>query len=104
MCAFGRGLAIDNPRKSRDPIKMKHVSLWRGGPWGIVFVLVLGWLMASPALADEPPSAPSASVAAPGSALPAPAPAPLPPSPASSSSPPTPLPAWEKIGDSDGII
>ena len=83
---------------------MKHVSLWRAGPWRVVFVLVLGWLVASPALADEPPPAPTASVAAPGSAPPA---IPAPP-PASSSSPATspatPPPAWEKIGDSDGII
>lgn len=81
---------------------MKHVSLWRAGPWRVVFVLVLGWLIAFPALADEPPPAPTTSAAAPGSAQPAPAP-PDPP-PASSSSPTTPLPAWEKIGDKDGIV
>lgn len=63
-------------------------------------VLALGWLVASPAWADEPPAAPSASAAAPAGS----APAPPVPSPASSSSSPTSLPVWEKIGDSDGII
>jgi hypothetical protein len=79
---------------------MKHVSLSRAGPWRVVLVLVLGWLLATPALADEPP-APTASAAALGSAPSASAsPA---PSPASSSSR-TPPVAWEKIGEKDGIV
>ena len=87
---------------------MKHVSLWRAGLRRIAFALVAGGLLAHPVLADEPPRAPAASAAAPGSAPPASAsaPTPAPSTPASSTptSPSQPLPAWEKIGDSDGII
>jgi START domain len=83
---------------------MKHVSLRRAGPWRIVSVVALGWLLALPAFADEPPPAPSASAAAPGSAAPAPSPAVPPPAAPAASSARVPLPAWEKIGDSDGII
>ncbi|HMJ55014.1 MAG TPA: START domain-containing protein [Polyangiaceae bacterium] len=79
---------------------MKHVSLSRAGPWRVVLVLVLGWLLATPALADEPP-APTASAPALGSAPSAPA-SPV-PSPASSSRTAPPV-AWEKIGEKDGIV
>jgi hypothetical protein len=79
---------------------MKHVSLSRAGPWRVVLVLVLGWLLATPALADEPP-APTASAAALGSAPSAPA-SPV-PSPGSSSRTAPPV-AWEKIGEKDGIV
>ena len=99
---------------------MKHVSLRRTGPRRAVFALALGWFVASPALADEPPSAPTASVAAPGPTAPAPTqsapvPAPIAPAPTQSAPAPAPvapapaparapLPPWERIGDSDGII
>ena len=85
---------------------MKHVSLRRAAPWRAVFALALGWLVAFPALADEPPAAPTTSAAAPGSAAPTPptAPAPAQPAPPAPAARPAPLPPWEKIGDSDGII
>ncbi|HMI83827.1 MAG TPA: START domain-containing protein [Polyangiaceae bacterium] len=84
---------------------MKHVSLPRPGPWRVIFVAVLGCLLALPALADEPPPAPSTSAVASASARPVLAPpvAPAPP-PASSAVRSNSLPAWEKIGDSDGIV
>ena len=71
---------------------MKHVSLW--GPWRVVVVLVLAWLIASPALADEPPPAPLGVGGRAGSAAPAPRPQCRRPPPVSSR-PATP-PAWEK--------
>jgi hypothetical protein len=80
---------------------MKHVSLWRAGPWRVFFVVLSGWFLVSPVLADEPPAAPSASAAVPRAGS---APASSVPTPVSSSSRPTSLPAWEKLGDSDGII
>ena len=88
---------------------MKHVSPRRTGVRRAALVLVLGWLVGSPALADEPPAAPTASASAPGSAAPAPSPpspvpAPAQPAPPASAARPAPLPPWEKIGDSDGII
>jgi START domain len=69
----------------------------------MAFALVAAGLLAHPVLADEPPRAPAASAAPPASAPPlsasSPTPTPLPPA-----SRPLPLPAWEKIGDNDGII
>ena len=75
---------------------MKHVSLWRARPWHAVVIVALGWLLTFPALADETPPAPTASAVA--AAAPS-----LSAAPAASART-TSLPAWEKIGDSDGII
>ena len=82
---------------------MKHVSLWSAGLRRMGLALLAGALLAHPVLADEPPRAPSASAAAPGLAPPA-SPSASTPAPAPPASRPLPLPAWEKIGDSDGII
>jgi hypothetical protein len=82
---------------------MKHVSLWRGRLGRVAFTLAFGALLAPPVFADEPPPAPTSSVAASASAS-APRPPAPPAAPVATPAPSPPLPPWEKIGDDDGII
>jgi hypothetical protein len=82
---------------------MKHVSVWRARLRTGILAAIMGHLLTPPALADEQPP-PAASGAPTASAPPSASARPPPPVAPPVSPPRPPVAAWEKIGDSDGII